>query len=138
MIWRLMPLLGFVLLAVVLFAGIQLSRDRAPGELPSVLIGKPAPAFTLDGLRDGEAEVSSAQFLGKPWLLNVWASWCAGCRVEHPVIEALAAGTPVVASDAIPPADAFMDVVRHQAHKHQDCANGARCKAQTEKWPAVA
>jgi cytochrome c biogenesis protein CcmG/thiol:disulfide interchange protein DsbE len=54
------------------------------------LIGKPAPAFTLDGLRDGEAAVSSTQFLGKPWLLNVWASWCAGCRVEHPVIEALA------------------------------------------------
>jgi cytochrome c biogenesis protein CcmG/thiol:disulfide interchange protein DsbE len=90
MIWRLAPLIGFVLLVVVLAFGIRLSRDRVPGELPSVLIGKPAPEFTLDGLRDGEGPVSSTQFLGKPWLLNVWASWCAGCRVEHPVIEALA------------------------------------------------
>lgn len=90
MIWRIAPLAGFVLLAAVLYSGIQLSRERAPGELPSVLIGKPAPEFTLDGLRDGEGQVSSRQFLGRPWLLNVWASWCVACRVEHPVIEALA------------------------------------------------
>lgn len=91
MIWRLMPLLGFIVLAGVLFAGIQLSRERAPGgALQSVLIGKPAPEFTLPGLRDGESPVGTRQFLGRPWLLNVWASWCAGCRIEHPVIEALA------------------------------------------------
>lgn len=96
MIWRLAPLIGFVLLAVVLAFGIQLSRDRAPGELPSVLIGKTAPAFTLDGLRDGEGPISSTQFLGKPWLLNVWASWCAGCRIEHPVIEALSRRDDIV------------------------------------------
>ncbi len=96
MIWRLLPLAGFLVLAGVLFIGIQSSRDRTPGQLASVLIDKPAPAFALPGLRDGEGEISSSQFLGRPWLLNVWASWCAGCRIEHPLIEHLARRDDVV------------------------------------------
>lgn len=90
MIWRLLPLAAFLALAGLLFAGIQLSKERPPDRLPSALIDKPAPAFTLPGLRDGEGEVSSAQFRGRPWLLNVWASWCAGCRIEHPLLVELA------------------------------------------------
>ncbi len=89
MIARLLPLAAFLGLVVLLFAGIRLSEERPPDRLPSVLIGKPAPSFTLPGLREGEAEVSSSAFLGRPWLLNVWASWCAGCRVEHPLVERL-------------------------------------------------
>ncbi len=89
MIWRLLPLIAFIGLAGLLYTGIRLSTERPPDRLPSMLIDKPAPDFALGGLRDGEGAVSSAQFLGKPWLLNVWASWCAGCRVEHPLIERL-------------------------------------------------
>ncbi|MBX3727424.1 MAG: DsbE family thiol:disulfide interchange protein [Xanthomonadales bacterium] len=91
MMLRLLPLAAFLGLVVLLFAGIRLSEERPPDRLPSVLIGKPAPSFTLPGLREGEAEVSSSAFLGRPWLLNVWASWCAGCRVEHPLVERLGA-----------------------------------------------
>jgi cytochrome c biogenesis protein CcmG/thiol:disulfide interchange protein DsbE len=90
MIWRLLPLAVFLALAGLLFAGIQLSKERPADALPSVLIGKPAPVFTLPGLREGEGEIDSRRFLGKPWLLNVWASWCPGCRVEHPLISQLA------------------------------------------------
>lgn len=89
MIWRLLPLLGFIALAVLLYAGIQLNRERPPDRLPSVLIDKPAPAFQLDGLREGEGPIDSTAFLGRPWLLNVWASWCAGCRIEHPQMDQL-------------------------------------------------
>lgn len=96
MIWRLLPLAGFLLLAGLLLVGIELSRDRVPGQLRSVLIDRPAPDFTLPGLRDGEGEVSAGQFAGRPWILNVWASWCAGCRTEHPLIEQLARRDDVV------------------------------------------
>lgn len=96
MIWRLLPLAAFIALTGLLFAGIQLSRERPPDRLPSVLIDKPAPAFDLAGLRQDEATVSSAQFAGKPWLLNVWASWCAGCRIEHPLLVELARRQDVV------------------------------------------
>lgn len=89
MIWRLLPLAAFIGLAVLLFAGIQLSKERPPDRLPSALIDKPAPEFALAGLRQNEGEVATAAFLGRPWLLNVWASWCAGCRIEHPLIETL-------------------------------------------------
>jgi cytochrome c biogenesis protein CcmG/thiol:disulfide interchange protein DsbE len=96
MIWRLLPLAAFIALTALLFAGIQLSKERPADRLPSALIGKPAPSFTLAGLRDGDSDVASANLLGKPWLLNVWASWCAGCRVEHPLIEQLAQRDDVI------------------------------------------
>lgn len=96
MIWRLLPLAGFFVLAAVLYVGIEASRDRVPGQLPSVLIDRPAPPFTLPGLRDGEGPIDSSRFLGRPWLLNIWASWCAGCRIEHPLIERLAQRDDVV------------------------------------------
>jgi cytochrome c biogenesis protein CcmG/thiol:disulfide interchange protein DsbE len=96
MIWRLLPLAAFVALAGLLFAGIQLSRERPPDRLPSALIDKPAPTFELAGLRQDEAPVASARFSGKPWLLNVWASWCAGCRIEHPLLIDLARRDDVV------------------------------------------
>lgn len=96
MIWRLLPLAAFIALAGLLFVGIQLSRERPTDILPSVLIDKPAPAFVRAGLREGEGEIDSRAFLGKPWLLNVWGSWCVTCRVEHPQLMALAERDDVV------------------------------------------
>lgn len=82
----LIPLAVFVVLVVFLWVG--LSRD--PREVPSPLIGKPAPVFTLPQLHEPGAKLSTADMKGQVWLLNVWASWCVSCRVEHPLLVELA------------------------------------------------
>src|SRR5690606_17146292 len=62
-----------------------------PSEIPSPLIGKPAPAWALPGLPGGEATTLRSEALaGEPYLLNVWASWCGPCLQEHPQLVALA------------------------------------------------
>ena len=76
-----LPLGGFLLLVVVLYFGVQHSPDR--DHLKSVLIGRPAPQFTLPDLMNPGATLSNAKFKGKPYVVNVWATWCATCRVEH-------------------------------------------------------
>jgi cytochrome c biogenesis protein CcmG/thiol:disulfide interchange protein DsbE len=80
------PALAFAVL--VGFFVIGLNRD--PGQIPSPLIGKPAPAFTLPSLGDPAWQVGSADFAGRPWLLNVWATWCVGCRQEHDALLEIA------------------------------------------------
>jgi len=82
----LVPLLFFFVLVVFLFRGLWLN----PREVPSPLIGKPAPLFTLPKLGT-DAQFSSRELLGQVWLFNVWASWCAPCRIEHPLFNELAA-----------------------------------------------
>jgi cytochrome c biogenesis protein CcmG/thiol:disulfide interchange protein DsbE len=66
------------------FLAIGLTRD--PRDVPSPLVGKPAPAFTLPQLHDAGKSFSAADMKGRVWLLNVWASWCVACREEHPVL----------------------------------------------------
>ena len=88
MMSRLLPLVLFLLLAVLLAAGLTIADRKT--ELPSPLIGKAMPAFTLPVLGQADRLVSQEELLGEPFLLNVWASWCVTCRVEHPVIEELA------------------------------------------------
>lgn len=82
----LVPLGVFGALAGFLYIGLGLN----PREVPSPLIGKPAPAFELPQLHDPNAKVSLEQLRGNVWLLNVWASWCVSCRQEHPVLMQLA------------------------------------------------
>jgi cytochrome c biogenesis protein CcmG, thiol:disulfide interchange protein DsbE len=81
-----LPLAVFVVLAGFLFVGLGLN----PREVPSPFIGKPAPSFQLAQLARSEQSFSPAQMKGEVWLLNVWASWCAPCRVEHPLLVELA------------------------------------------------
>ena len=81
----LIPLALFVLLVV--FLGIGLGLD--PRQVPSPLIGKPAPAFQLAQLQQPDRSLAQREMLGKVWLLNVWASWCVSCREEHPVLVEL-------------------------------------------------
>jgi cytochrome c biogenesis protein CcmG/thiol:disulfide interchange protein DsbE len=69
---------------LVIFLAIGLGHD--PREVPSPLINKPAPAFQLAQLEDPTKTFSASEMRGKVWLLNVWASWCAACRDEHPVL----------------------------------------------------
>ena len=80
------PLVAFVVLAVFLGIGLQLK----PREVPSPLIDKPAPAFNLAQLHEPGQSLASEDLRGRVWLLNVWASWCAACREEHPVLMNLA------------------------------------------------
>lgn len=82
---------GFLaLLALLLYAVHQ--SDRADREsLPSPLIDRPAPQFSLPLLHEPTRQVASTELLGKPYLLNVWGSWCPACRIEHPVLQRYAA-----------------------------------------------
>jgi cytochrome c biogenesis protein CcmG/thiol:disulfide interchange protein DsbE len=75
------PLIVFALLAAVLFYGIK----RAPDKhfLASVLIGKPVPEFSLPNLMEPGKTVTSKQLQGKPYVINVWGTWCGACREEH-------------------------------------------------------
>ncbi|MBZ0106453.1 MAG: DsbE family thiol:disulfide interchange protein [Sulfuricella denitrificans] len=73
-----------IFIVLVIFLGIGLKLD--PREVPSPLIGKPAPAFSLALLSDPARQLSPAELRGKVWLFNVWASWCASCRQEHDVL----------------------------------------------------
>ncbi len=82
----LLPVVIFAVLAGLL--GWGLTRD--PREVPSPLIGKPAPAFTAPTLFDPEKKFSTSDYLGRVWVLNVWASWCVACRAEHEYINQLA------------------------------------------------
>ena len=57
--------------------------------MPSPFIGKPAPAFSLPLVHEPQRQLSSQELMGQVWLLNVWASWCVACRVEHPLLVEL-------------------------------------------------
>lgn len=79
------PLGIFLLLLGFLFVGLKLN----PREVPSPLVGKAAPAFDLPVLQQADKRFAPADMRGKVWLLNVWASWCASCRDEHPLLVEL-------------------------------------------------
>ena len=78
----LIPLALFGVLAAFLAVGLKLD----PREVPSPLIGKPAPKFALALLDDPNRTLKREDLLGKVWIMNVWASWCAACRDEHPLL----------------------------------------------------
>ncbi|CAN7578100.1 DsbE family thiol:disulfide interchange protein [Pseudomonas solani] len=80
----LLPLAIFLGVAVFLYRGLFLD----PAELPSALIDKPFPAFSLQSV-DGSRTLTEADLKGKPALVNVWGTWCISCRVEHPVLNKL-------------------------------------------------
>jgi cytochrome c biogenesis protein CcmG/thiol:disulfide interchange protein DsbE len=80
------PLAVFLLLVGFFAAGLM----RDPREVPSPLIDKPAPAFSLEKLHEPQAAFAPADMKGKVWMLNVWASWCVSCRVEHPLLVDMA------------------------------------------------
>jgi cytochrome c biogenesis protein CcmG/thiol:disulfide interchange protein DsbE len=83
--WSL-PLAIFAIVLAFLFVGLF----HDPREVPSPLIGKPAPQFSLAKLHQPSERLTTADMRGKVWLLNVWASWCVSCRVEHPLLVELA------------------------------------------------
>ena len=90
----LLPLAVFLVVLGFLAMGLQLK----PREVPSPFIGKAAPAFSLPLLDGPDKTISVQDMRGKVWVLNVWASWCGPCQVEHPHITELAkqSGVPVL------------------------------------------
>jgi cytochrome c biogenesis protein CcmG/thiol:disulfide interchange protein DsbE len=92
-----LPLAIFAVLVAFLWAG--LARD--PREVPSPLIGKAAPPFALEKLHEAGRKLGTDDMKGQVWLLNVWASWCVSCRVEHPLLMQLARANvvPIVGLD---------------------------------------
>ena len=82
----LIPLALFVVLLAFLAVGLK----RDPHEIPSPLVNRPAPAFSLHTLQAGEGFFSPDTMRGKVWMLNVWATWCGACQEEHPVLVSFA------------------------------------------------
>jgi cytochrome c biogenesis protein CcmG/thiol:disulfide interchange protein DsbE len=82
----LIPIGLFVALGVLLAVGLKLD----PRKIPSPLVDKPLPAFTLTTLEDPEKTLSDTDYRGQVVLFNVWASWCVACKQEHPVLLDLA------------------------------------------------
>ncbi len=88
------PLVIFLGLGVLLYSGL----GKDPSHLPSALIGKPFPAFSLPDLYEEEKLLDTSVVKGTPSLVNIWATWCAACRVEHPELMRIAQeeGVPVI------------------------------------------
>jgi cytochrome c biogenesis protein CcmG/thiol:disulfide interchange protein DsbE len=93
----LIPLALFAVLVGFLAVGLQ----RDPHEVPSPLVNKAAPAFRVPQLIAADRPFSPADMKGQVWMLNVWASWCVACRVEHPLLVQLAGSklVPVIGLD---------------------------------------
>ncbi len=81
----LIPAFLFAVLVLFLWVGLTLE----PGEVPSPLIGKPAPTFDLQDLEKPDERITEAVFEGQVSLVNVWATWCAACRQEHDELLAI-------------------------------------------------
>jgi cytochrome c biogenesis protein CcmG/thiol:disulfide interchange protein DsbE len=80
--WKfILPFATFIALAVLFAFGLNPNRDIHA--LPSPLIGKPAPLFSLTDVTDPDRTVSNSTFMGQVYVLNVWGTWCGQCREEH-------------------------------------------------------
>ena len=95
---RLAPFLGFMVLVALFGFGIWWNTQHDQREVPSPLIGKPAPAYSLPLLDLPTQHLSKADMLGKAYLVNVFASWCFACGEEHPVLmaDAQSLGVPLI------------------------------------------
>ena len=93
-VWKLVPLIVFVLLLGLFLKTLndkktqqELSID--PDTLPSALIDKPFPGFSLPSVEEDGPTLTDHDLLGHPALVNIWGTWCVACRVEHPVLNGL-------------------------------------------------
>ena len=93
----LIPLFIFLVVVGFLFKGLFLD----PREVPSPLVGIAAPHFSLVRLDAADKTFSPKEMLGKVWLLNTWASWCAACKDEHPLLVELSKAdfVPIIGLD---------------------------------------
>ena len=130
--------LKFALPALVLIALVALFARGLfldPTAVPSPLIGKAAPAFSLPVLADGKQTITQAEFQGKVSLLNVWGSWCVACRDEHPVLMQFAAEKviPIYGLDYKDDRQAALDMLAKQGNPYTAIAYDASGDA-TINW----
>ncbi len=95
---RLLPLIGLIALVALFGFGIRWNMHHDQREVPSPLIGKPAPEFSLPVFGETSRNYGSSDLKGQAYLINVFASWCVACRDEHPLLMAEGArlGVPLV------------------------------------------
>jgi cytochrome c biogenesis protein CcmG/thiol:disulfide interchange protein DsbE len=111
-----LPLAFFLGLAALL--GWGLGRD--PSALPSALLDQPAPAIDLPTLHDPQRRLQVDSLRGQVWLLNVWASWCAPCSEELPVLSDLAArdGVPLYGLNYKDQREAALAILRERGNPY--------------------
>src|SRR3546814_17468700 len=121
----LVPLLLFVLVAGALFTGLFLK----PAEVPSVLVGKLAPEFVLPPLEANGTGFGSADLrAGHVSVVNVFASWCVPCRVEHPqLMEIAKTGVPLYAIAYKDRADAVRKFLAPLGNRSEERRVGKEC-----------
>ena len=114
------PLIAFMVLAWFLLRGLSLN----PREVPSPLIGKSAPAFSLPQLDDMDKTLAPADLQGRVWVLNVFASWCGPCRSEHPQVQRLAQAqlAPVIGLNYKDPPDNAKQWLQQMGNPYQAVA----------------
>jgi cytochrome c biogenesis protein CcmG, thiol:disulfide interchange protein DsbE len=88
-VWRKVSLTIIFVIFLTLLALFGFALTRDPSLVSSPLIGKPVPDFSLPLLSDSQKNIGNIDLRGSVYLLNVWASWCAACRVEHPLLMQL-------------------------------------------------
>lgn len=88
MLGRILPVAAFILLGILLAVGLRIADTKT--HIPSPLIGKQVPEFSLPMLKQPERQLAQQDFAGEPYLANFWGSWCVACVVEHPAIQELA------------------------------------------------
>lgn len=121
-IGRFVPLLVFAAMVVFFVVGLVWNQTHDARFVPSPLIGKPAPAYALPLLKQPTQQLSKADMLGKPYLLNVFASWCFACGEEHPTLMAYRDkfGVPLIGYDyKDAPRDANAWLARHGDPYHE-------------------
>lgn len=119
---RFVPLIVFTVLVVFFVIGLVWNQTHDARFVPSPLIDKPAPAFRLPLLEHPTRFVTKADMLGKPYLINVFASWCFACGDEHPVLMAYRDkfGIPLIGYDyKDAPRDAQAWLARHGNPYHE-------------------
>lgn len=110
------PLVIFAVLAGFLGWGLTLD----PSHLPSALVDKPVPAFSLPVVGESEPTVTEESLKGTPYLLNVWATWCPSCRVEHPYLNKLAQqGVRIVGLDYKDEDQAALEWLEHFGNPYE-------------------
>lgn len=114
-IWLFLPVVLAVTLGVVFYWGL----GEDPSELDSALVGDKVPSFELPLLRDPETMAGPTMLAGKVQLLNVWGTWCAACRVEHPHLNRLAEqGVPIVGLNYKDERDAALEWLRERGNPY--------------------
>ena len=100
-IGRFVPLIVFAALVAFFVIGLVWNQTHDARFVPSPLIDKPAPEFRLPRLEQPTQFVTKADLLGKPYLINVFASWCFACGQEHPVLMEYSQkfGVPLIGYD---------------------------------------